>query len=70
MSDDAYWLAKTKGGWTVENRCQIFSVHDTRGAALAHLDRLARPDDAEAQAAKAQVLPDMPRADAFCRRFS
>jgi len=70
VSDDVYWLAKTSGGWTVEDRRQIFALHATQSAALAHRDRLARPDDAEALDAKAQALPDMPRTDAFCRRFS
>ncbi len=70
MSDDAYWLAKTSGGWTVEDRCQIFALHATHSAALAHRDRLATPNDAEAMDAKARDLPDMPRSDAFCRRFS
>jgi hypothetical protein len=68
--DDEYWLAKTSGGWTVQDRCQIFAVHATLNAALAHRDRLATSCDAEALAAKGRALPDMPLSDAFCRRFS
>ncbi len=70
MSDDAYWLAKTNGGWLVEDRFQIFALHATRGAALAHLGRLANPNDPEALDAQARTQPDMPRSDAFFRRFS
>jgi hypothetical protein len=70
LSENEYWLAKTSGGWTVENRSQVFAMHSTHDAALAHRDRLADPDDAEALDAKARALPDMPRSDAFVRRFS
>ncbi len=70
MSDDRFWLVKTGGGWTVEDRRQIFAMHTTHAAALDHRDRLSRPDDLEALDAKALALPDMPRTDAFCRRFS
>jgi hypothetical protein len=70
LSDDAYWLAKTSGGWTVEDRSQIFAVHATRCAALAHMDRIAKHDEAKPLDANACALPDMPRSDAFFRRFS
>ncbi len=71
MSEDAYWLAKTDGGWTVQDRWQIFAVHSTRAAALAHLDRLTAQDGARAQPLDSQAcaLPDIPRSDAFFRRF-
>jgi hypothetical protein len=70
LSEHEYWLAKTSGGWTVEDRRQIFAMHPTRGAALDHRDRLATADDAEALQATVLALPDMPRTDVFCRRFS
>lgn len=72
MSDDSYWLAKTNGGWTVEDRCQIFALHPTRCAALAHRDRLMAQNGASYQPSEAHAgaLPDMPKSDAFFRRFS
>jgi hypothetical protein len=70
VSENEYWLAKTSGGWTVEDRRQIFALHPTRGAALDHRDRLATADDAEVWPTNAPALPDMPRTDTFCRRFS
>jgi len=70
MSDGNYWLAKTSGGWTVEDGRQVLAVHATHGAAVAHLDRLAHSDSGESSAAPGSVLPDMPQSDAFFRRFS
>jgi len=69
MSENAYWLAKTNGGWTVQDRCQIFAVHVTHRAALAHLDALAQSNSTEALDAQAHILPDMPQSDSFFRRF-
>ncbi len=72
LSDDSYWLAKTNGGWTVEDRCQIFALHPTRGAALAHRDRLMAHNRARSEPLDLQTgAPlDMPKSDAFFRRFS
>jgi hypothetical protein len=72
LSNDSYWLAKTSGGWTVEDRCQIFALHSTRGAALAHRDRLIAQNGALFEPLDAHTvhLPDMPKSDAFVRRFS
>jgi len=70
VSDEAYWLAKTSGGWTVQNHHQIFAVHPTRNAALAHLDRLMQSEPAQVLDAPESALPDMPRSDSFFRRFS
>jgi hypothetical protein len=68
MSNGDFWLAKLNCGWTVEDRRQVLGVHPTRIAALAHLDRLAGLGGASGQAQG--DLPDMPRSDAFFRRFS
>jgi hypothetical protein len=69
MSDDAYWLAKTSGGWTVENRRQVLALYPTRRAAMDHLDRLRHRDGGDSLDGGSAVLPDMPQSDAFYRRF-
>jgi hypothetical protein len=72
MSDDAYWLSKTSGGWIVENRRQVIALYPTRGAAMDHLNRLIHPEGGTLWDTASPIppdMPDMPQSDAFFRRF-